>query len=99
MKSIYMNMPVPLAIVGGEAFGNFAIISVENAANHLLGHGIPLKTLELNKSSDWKNSNDCFHTLFHEELCKKLQKVEHCLKICAFTHFIFGQMGFRKTHL
>jgi hypothetical protein len=37
MKSIYMNMPVPLAIVGGEAFGNFAIVSVENAVNHLLG--------------------------------------------------------------
>jgi hypothetical protein len=48
-KSIYMNMPVPLAIVGGEAFGNFAIVSVENAVNHLLGHGIPLKTLKLNK--------------------------------------------------
>ncbi len=25
-KSIYMNMPVLLAIVGGEAFGNFAIV-------------------------------------------------------------------------
>jgi hypothetical protein len=35
MKSIYMNMPVPLAIVGGEAFGNFVIDSVENAVNHL----------------------------------------------------------------
>jgi hypothetical protein len=65
-KSIYMNMPVPLAIVGGEAFGNFAIVSVENAVHQLLGHGIPLKTLKLNKSSDWKNSNDCFHTLFHK---------------------------------
>ncbi len=39
-KSIYMNMPVPYAIVSGEAFGNFAIVSVENAVNHLLGHGI-----------------------------------------------------------
>ncbi len=48
-KSIYMNMPVSLAIVGGEAFGNFAIVSVENAVNHLLGHGIPLRTLKLNK--------------------------------------------------
>jgi hypothetical protein len=47
-----MNMPVPLAIVGGEVFGNFAIVSVENTVNHLLGHGIPLKTLKLNKSSD-----------------------------------------------
>jgi hypothetical protein len=41
-----MNMPVALAIVGGEAFGNFAIVSVENTVNHLLGHGIPLKTLK-----------------------------------------------------
>jgi hypothetical protein len=47
-----MNMPVPLAIVGGEAFGNFAIVSVENAVDHILGHGIPLKTLKLNKSND-----------------------------------------------
>jgi hypothetical protein len=51
MKSIYMNMPVPLGIIGGEAFGNLAIVSVENAVNHLLGHGIPLKKLKLNKSS------------------------------------------------
>jgi hypothetical protein len=77
-KSIYMNIPVPLAIVGGEAFGNFAIVSVENAVNHLLlGHGIPLKMLKLNKSNDWKKSNECFHTLFHKELNKKLQKLEH----------------------
>jgi hypothetical protein len=27
-KSIYMNMPIPLAIVGGEAFGNFAIFQL-----------------------------------------------------------------------
>ncbi len=72
-----MNMPVPLTIVGGEAFGNFAIVSVENAVIHLLGHGIPLKTLKSNKSNDWKNSNECFHTLFHKELYEKLQKLEH----------------------
>jgi hypothetical protein len=60
-----MNMPIPLAIVGGEPLGNFAIVSVENAVNHLLGRGILLKTLKLNKSRDWKNSNECFYPLFH----------------------------------
>jgi hypothetical protein len=60
-----------------KLFGNFAIVSVENAVNHLLGHGIFMKTLKLNKSIDWKNSNECFHSLFHKELYVKLQKLEH----------------------
>ncbi len=45
-KSTYMNMPVPLAFVDDEAFGNFAIVSVGNAVNHLLGHGIPSKMFQ-----------------------------------------------------
>ncbi len=71
-------MIVPLGISGGEALSNFAIVQVENAVNHLLGHGFPLKTLKINKSSDWKNSNKCFHTLFDQKLYEKLQKLEHC---------------------
>ncbi len=92
-------MPVPLAIVGGEAFGNFAIVSVENAVNHLLGHGIPLKTLKLNKSNDWKNSNECFHTLFHKERYKKLQKLEH-LPENLHIHLLYNLSdGFQKNTL
>ncbi len=94
-----MNMPVPLAIVGGAAFGNFAIVSVENAVNHLLGHGIPLKMLKLNKSSDWKNSNECFHTLFHKELYEKLQKLEHLPEnLCIHLLHIWSD-GFQKNTL
>ena len=51
-KSIYGQMPVPLGISGGKALSHFAIVHVENAVNHLLGHGFPLKTLKINKSSD-----------------------------------------------
>ena len=94
-----MNMPIPLAIVGGEAFGNFAIVSVENAVNHLLGHGIPLKTLKLNKSSDWKNSNECFHTLFHKELYKKLQKLEHLPENLRIHLLYIWSDGFQKNTL
>jgi hypothetical protein len=97
--SIYMNMPVPLAIVGGEAFGNFAIVSVENAVNHLLGHGIPLKTLKLNKSSDWKNSNECFHTLLHKELYKNLQKLEHLPENLRIHLIYIWSDGFQKYTL
>jgi hypothetical protein len=73
--SIYRQMPVPLGILGDKALSHFAIVHVENAVNHILGHGFPLKTLKINKSSDWKISNKCFYTLFHQELCEKLQKV------------------------
>ena len=82
-----------------KLFGNFAIVSVENAVNHLLGHGIPLKTLKLNKSSDWKNSNECFHTLFHKEFYKKLQKLEH-LPENLFIHLLYiWSEGFQKNTL
>jgi hypothetical protein len=98
-KSIYMNVPVPLAIVGGEAFGKFVIVSVENAVNHLLGHGIPLKTLKLNKSNDWKNSNDCFHKLFQKELYKKLQKVDHLSENLRIHLLYIWSDGFQKNTL
>ncbi len=71
-------MPVPLGMSGGKALSHFATVHVKNAVNHLLGHDFPLKTLKINKSSDWKNSNKCFHTLFHQELYKKLQKLGRC---------------------
>ncbi len=92
-------MPVPLAIVGGEAFGNFSIVSVKNAVNHLLGHGIPLKTLKLNKSNDWENSNECFHTFFHIELYKKLQKLEHLPENLRIHLLYIWSDGFQKNTL
>ncbi len=98
-KSIYMNMPVPLAIDGGEAFGNFAIVSVENAVNHLLGHDITLKRLKFNKPSDWKNSTECFYTLFHKELHGKLQKVEHLPETLRIHLLYIWSDGFQKNTL
>jgi hypothetical protein len=50
--SIYRQMPVPLEISGGKALSHSAIVCVENAVNHVLGHGFPLKTLKINKLSD-----------------------------------------------
>ncbi len=47
--SIYRQTPVPLGISGGKALNHFAIVHVENAVNHLLGHGFPLKTFKINK--------------------------------------------------
>jgi hypothetical protein len=70
--SIYRQVPVPLGISGGKALNHFAIVHVENAENHVLGHSFPLKRLKINKSSDWENSNKCFHTLFCQEIYKKL---------------------------
>jgi hypothetical protein len=94
-----MHMLVPLAIVGGEAFGNFDIVSVENAVNILLGHGIPLKMLKLNKSSDWKKSNECFYTLFHKERYKKLQKLEHLPEYLRIHLVYFWSDGLQKNTL
>ncbi len=51
--SIYRQTSVPLGISGGKALSHFAIVHVENAVNHSLGHGLPMKTLKINKSSDW----------------------------------------------
>ena len=97
--SIYRQMPVPLGISGGKAFSLFAIIHVENAVNHILGHGFPLKILKINKSSDWKNSNKCFHTLFHQELYKKLQKLEHCPENLRIHLLYIWSDGFQKNTL
>ncbi len=94
-----MNMPVPLAIVGGDAVWNFAIVSVENAINHLLGHGIPLKLLKLKKISDWKNLNECFHTSFHNELYKKLLKLEHLPENLRIHLLYIWSDGFQKNTL
>ncbi len=76
--SIYRQIPVPLGISGGKSLSPFAIVHVENAVNYLLGHSFPSKRFKINKSSDWKNPNQCFHTLFHQKLYEKLQKLEHC---------------------
>ncbi len=82
-----------------KLFGNFAIVSVENAVNHLLGHGIPLTTLKLNKSSDWKNSTECLHTLFHKELYEKLQKFEHLPENLRIHLLYIWSDGFQKNTL
>jgi hypothetical protein len=98
--SIYRQMPVPLGISGGKALSHYAIVHVENAVNHLLGHGFLSKTLKINKLSDWKNSNKCFHThCFIKNFMRCCKKWSTVLKICASTYSIFGQMGFRRTHL
>jgi hypothetical protein len=97
--SIYRQMPVPLGISGVKALSHFAIVHAENAVNHLLGHGFPSKTLKINKLSDWKNSNKCFHALFHQELYKTLQKLEHCLEyVCIHLLYIWSD-GFQKNTL
>jgi hypothetical protein len=92
-------MPVPLGISGDKALSHIAIVHVENLVNHLLGHGFPLKMLKINKSSDWKNSNECFYTLFHQELYKKLQKLEHCPEnLHIHLRYIWSD-GFQKNTL
>jgi hypothetical protein len=92
-------MPVPLGISGGKALSHFAIVHVENAVNHLLGHGFPLQTLKINKSSDWKNSNKCFHTLSHQELHKKLHKLKHCPENLRIHLLYIWSDGFQKNTL
>jgi hypothetical protein len=92
-------MPAPLEISGGKALSHFDIDHVENAVNHLLGRGFPLKTLKIIKSSDWKNSNKCFHTLFHQELNKKLQKLEHCPENLRIHLLYIWLDGFQKNTL
>jgi hypothetical protein len=76
-KSIYKNMPVPIAIPGGPEYNNFAMLQIERAVTHLLAHGVPLKTLDYNDMSDWKDSNGRFHTLFHEDLFSKIGRIEN----------------------
>jgi hypothetical protein len=92
-------MPVPLGIAGGKALSHFAIVHVESAVNHLLGHGFPLRTLKINKSSDWKNSKECFTHCFIKNFTRSGKNWSTVLKICASTYSIFGQMGFTRTHL
>ncbi len=98
-KSIYRQMPVPLGISGGKALSHFAIFHVENAVNHFLDHGFPLKMLKTNKSSDWKNSNNCFHTLFHHKPYRKLQKLEHCPENLRIHLLYIKSDGFQKNTL
>ncbi len=94
-----MNLPVPHGVSGSEAFDNFAIVSVEQAVNHLLGHGFPLKTLKLNKISDWKTSNLEFYTLFHKELYDKILKLENIPKNLGIHLLYIWSDGFQKNTL
>jgi hypothetical protein len=49
---MYMNIPVPLAKLRGTEYDKFAIVSIEQAVDHLLAHRVPLKTLDYNVMSD-----------------------------------------------
>ncbi len=75
------------------------MLHIENAVNNSLGHGFPLKMSKINKSSDWKNSNECFHTFFHQELYKKLQKLEHCPENLHIHLLYIWSDGFQKNTL
>ena len=93
-------MPVPIAIPGGPEYNNFAMLQIEQAVTHLLAHGVPLKTLDYNVLSDWRDSNGHFHTLFHEDLFSKIGRIENCpIGSCGYINSISGQMGFRRIHL
>ena len=94
-----MNLPVPCGVSGGEAFDNFAIVSVEQAVNHMLGHGFPLKTLKLNKMSDWNTSNLEVHTLFHKELYDKILKLENIPENIGIHLLYIWSDGFQKNTL
>ncbi len=83
----------------GEAFDNFPIVSVEQAVNHLLGHGFPLKTLKLNKMTDWKTSNLEFHTLFHKEIYDKILKLENIPENLRIHLLYIWSDGFQKNML
>jgi hypothetical protein len=98
-KSIYKNMPVPIAIPGGPEYNNFAMLQIERAVTHLLAHGVPLKTLDYNVMSDWKDSNGHFHTLFHEDLFSKIGSIENCPRQLRIHQLYIWSDGFQKNTL
>lgn len=98
-RSIYMNMPVPIAKPGGKKYDDFAILSVEHAADHLLAHGVPLKSLDYNEVSDWKDNDSCFHSLFHNELFVKIGKLENRPDNLQIHQFYIWSDGFQKNTL
>ena len=98
-KSIYKNMPVPIAIPGGPEYNNFAMLQIEQAVTHLLAHGVPLKTLDYNDMSDWKDSNGRFHTLFHEDLFSKIGRIENRPRQLQIHQLYIWSDGFQKNTL
>lgn len=98
-KSIYNTLPVPVAKPGGTEYDNFAIVSVEEAAVHILASGVPLKTLDYNVISHWKNDDGYYHTLFHEELYAKIGKIQNCPKQLRIYQIYIWSDGFQKNTL
>ena len=92
-------MPVSFAKPGGTLYDHFAIASVEQAAVHLLAHGDPLKSLDYNKMSDWKDNDGCFHSLFHEELFDKIDKIENLPERLRVHQIYVWSDGFQKNTL
>lgn len=99
VHSICKNMPVPIAKPGGHEYNDFAILSVQEAADHILGNGVPLKTFDYCDMSHWKNDDGCFHTLFHEELYAKMGKIENRPRQLRIHQIFIWSDGFQKNTL
>ena len=92
-------MPVPLAKPGGTEYDEFAIVSIEQAVNHLLGCGVPLKTLDYNVMSDWKDRYGSFHSLFREELFAMIGKIKNSPMQLRIHQLYIWSDGFQKNTL
>ena len=99
IHSVYTNMPVPIAKPGGTLYNHFAIVSVEQAAVHLLAHGDPLKSLDYNEMSDWKDNDGRYHSLFHQELFNKINKIENRPEQLLVHQIYIWSDGFQKNTL
>ena len=97
--SIIKNLPVPVAKPGGDEYDDFAIVSVEDAAVHILANGVPLKTLDYIVMSHWKNDDGYFHTLFHDKLYAKIGKIQNRPKQLRIHQIYIWSDGFQKNTL
>ena len=97
--SICNNMPTPIAKPGGHEYDDFAIVSVEEAAVHILANGVPLKTLDYCVKSDWINDYGNYHTLFHENLYAKIGKIDNRPKQLRIHQIFIWSDGFQKNAL
>ena len=97
--SIFKNLPVPVAKPGGHEYDDFAIVSVEEAAAHILANGVPLKTLDYCVISDWKNDAGLFHTLYLKKLYAKIGKIDNRPKQLRIHQIFIWSDGFQKNSL
>ena len=98
-RSIFKNLPVPVAMPGGHEYDDFAIVSVEKAAAHILANGVPLKTLDYCVISDWKNDAGLFHTLYLKKLYAKIGKIDNRPKQLRIHQIFIWSDGFQKNSL